>query len=100
MKVEADDQGKIAYMTAAVADGTAGFGEQRDLDPDLEAAIAWAAGKTPAQIMAAREDTGKAVAQYATERGYALSLWCAFVCLVRFSGSIGLAFRVQARRDG
>ena len=77
MTVEPDGKGKIAYMTAAVADGAVEFGDQEDLDPDLEAAIAWAAGKTPAQIMAEREATWNAVSQFATELGYALSLWCA-----------------------
>ena len=75
MEEEADDPGKIAYMTAAVAEGATGFGEKRDLDPDLEAAIAWAADKTPAQIIAAREATWKAVSQFAAELGRELSKW-------------------------
>ena len=75
MKEEADDPGKIAYMTAAVAEGAPGFGEKRDLDPDLEAAIAWAADKAPAQIMAEREATWKAVSQFATELSCELSRW-------------------------
>ena len=78
---EPDDIAKVTYMATAVADGTAGFLEQPTLDPDLEAALAWAAERTPAQIIAEREATWKAVSSYAKELEYTLHSWYARVCL-------------------
>ena len=80
MTVEPDDKAKIAYMSEAVANSDAEFGDREALDPDLEAAISWAADRTPAQIMADREATWKAVSQFATELAYESRLWCA--CLL------------------
>ena len=80
MTVEPDDKAKIAYMTEAVANNEAEFEDREDLDPDLEAAISWAADRTPAQIMADRDATWKAVSQFATELAYESKLWCA--CLL------------------
>lgn len=80
MIVEPDDKAKIAYMTQAVANNDAEFGDREDLDPDLEAAISWARDRTPAQIIAQREATWKAVSQFATELAYETRLWCA--CLL------------------
>ena len=77
MTVEPDDKAKIAYMTEAVANNDAEFADREDLDPDLEAAISWAADRTPAQIMADREATWNAVSQFATELAYESRLWCA-----------------------
>ena len=80
MTVELDDKAKIAYMTEAVANNEAEFEDREDLDPDLEAAISWAADRSPAQIMADRDATWKAVSQFATELAYESKLWCA--CLL------------------
>ena len=62
-KEEPDDEAKADYITSAVQDPV-DFEGAKPLDCDLLAAIEWARGKSPQEIMNARETMMCAIERY------------------------------------